>query len=55
MIRLQTPSRRTAHTLWLMASAVIALAVTHGVALPLLIAFFVDWLLGYGVLARLHG
>jgi len=56
MLRLRKPTRRTAHILWLVASAVIALLVTHGVALPLFIGlFFVVWLLGYGVLARLYG
>ena len=55
MLRLRKPTRRTVHTVWLVVSAVIALVVTHGVALPLFIAlFFVVWLLGYGVLARFY-
>jgi hypothetical protein len=56
MLRLRKPTRRQAHILWLVASAVIALLVTHGVALPLFIGlFFVVWLFGYGVLSRLFG
>ena len=49
------PTRRTAHIAWLIVSAVIALAVTHGTFAILFPAlFFVVWLLGYGVLARMY-
>jgi hypothetical protein len=53
--RLRKPTRRTAHIVWLAVSATVALVFTHGVALPLFIGlFFVVWLLGYGVLARVY-
>ena len=55
VLRFRKPTRRTVHIVWLIVSAVIALVVTHGVALPLFISlFFVVWLVGYGVLARLY-
>jgi uncharacterized iron-regulated membrane protein len=54
-LRLRRPTRRTAHTVWLAVSAMIALVFTRGVALPLFLGlFFVVWLLGYGVLIRLY-
>ncbi|MFA4964327.1 MAG: hypothetical protein WC709_01635 [Thermoleophilia bacterium] len=48
-------ARRTAHTVWLAVSALLAAVVTRG-ALPVifLAAFVVIWLLGYATLARLY-
>jgi hypothetical protein len=54
-LRLTTPTRGQAHVAWIVASAVVAFALTRAVALPLfLIVFFALWLCGYGVLARLY-
>ena len=41
--------------MWLIVSAVIALAVTRGTLVVLFLALFlVVWMLGYGVLARVY-
>jgi hypothetical protein len=53
--RPRKPTRSQAHAVWLVVSALVALVFTHGVALPLfLLVFFVVWLAGFGVLARLY-
>jgi len=53
--RLRWPTRREANVGWLVASAVVAFAVTRGIAIPLFLLFFlVLWLAGFGVLSRLY-
>ena len=53
--RLRWPTRREANVGWLVASALVAFAVTRGIAIPLfLLLFLVLWLAGFGVLARLY-
>jgi hypothetical protein len=55
MLRLRKPTRRTVHIVWLAVSALIALVFTRGVAIPLFVGlFFVVWLLGYTILARIY-
>jgi hypothetical protein len=54
-LRLRWPTRREANVGWLIASAVVAFAVTRGIAVPLFLLFFVVlWLAGFGVLARIY-
>lgn len=54
-MKLRAPKRRTAHLVWLIVAAVIALVLTRGaLAILFLGVFFVLWLVGYGVLARLY-
>lgn len=51
--RFTRPTRRQAHVAWLIASALVALALTHAVALPLfLLVFFAVWVCGYWVLVK---
>ncbi len=53
--RLTRPTRRQAHLVWLIASALVAFALTRAVALPLfLLVFFALWACGYWVLVRLY-
>jgi hypothetical protein len=53
--RLRWPTRREAHVGWLFASALLAFAVTRGVAIPLFLVLFLGlWLAGFGVLSRLY-
>jgi len=53
--RLTRPTRRQAHLVWLMTSALVAFALTRAVALPLfLLVFFALWACGYWVLVRLY-
>jgi hypothetical protein len=53
--RLRKPTRREVHIGWLVASALVAFALTRAVALPLfLFVFVVLWLAGFGVLWRLY-
>jgi len=55
MFRLRTPTRRTAHILWLIVSAVVALALTRGTVVAVFVAvYFVVWLLGYSTLMRMY-
>ena len=55
MLRLRKPTRRSAHIAWLVASAVIAVVITRGAVLAVFLAvYFIVWLLGYWVLARLY-
>jgi hypothetical protein len=55
MRRLRKPKRRTAHIAWLVIAASVALVFTRGAMIVLFMGlFFVLWLLGYGVLARLY-
>ena len=58
MLRLRRPrrpTRRTAHIVWLIVSAVLAVMITRGAVLAVFLGlFFIVWLLGYGVLARLY-
>ncbi len=52
---LARPTRAQCHLAWLVASALIAFALTRAAALPLfLAAFLVLWLAGFGVLVRLY-
>ena len=54
-LRLRRPTRSQAHVLLLIVCAFLAFALTRAVALPLFLAvFFVLWVCGYGVLARLY-
>jgi hypothetical protein len=51
--RFTKPTRRQAHVAWLVASALVAFALTRAVALPLfLLVFFAVWVCGYWVLVR---
>jgi len=53
--RLTKPTRRQAHVGWLVASALVAFALTRAVALPLfLLVFLAVWLCGYWALAKLY-
>jgi hypothetical protein len=53
---LARPTQRQAHVAWLVASALVAFALTRAVALPLfLLVFLVLWACGYWVLVRLYG
>lgn len=53
--RLRWPTRKEAHVGWLVASALVAFALTRAVALPLFVlVFLVLWIAGFGVLARLY-
>jgi hypothetical protein len=53
--RLRKPTRTEAHVGWLVVSALVALAFTHALALPLfLLIFFALWLAGFGLLSRLY-
>jgi len=55
MFKLRKPTRRSAHTLWLIVSAVVAVALTRGtVAVVFLAVYFVVWLLGYLTLMRVY-
>jgi hypothetical protein len=55
MLRLRRPARRTAHVVWLVVSAVIAVMLTRGtVAAVFLAVYFVVWLFGYWALARVY-
>ncbi len=55
MLRLRKPERRTAHVVWLIVSAVIAVVLTRGaVAAVFLAVYFVVWLFGYWALARVY-
>jgi len=54
-LRLRWPTRGEAHVGWLIASALVAFAVTRGIAVPVfLFLFVVLWLAGFGVLARIY-
>jgi hypothetical protein len=53
--RLRWPTRREANVGWLIASALVAFALTRGIAVPVFLLIFVLlWLAGFGVLARLY-
>ena len=55
MLRLQRPTPRTVHILWLIVSAVVALVVTRGALFAVFLAvYFVVWLLGYWAVVRLY-
>ena len=55
MFRLRKPTRRSAHTLWLIVSAAVAVALTRGTVMAAFVAvYFVVWLLGYLTLARVY-
>jgi hypothetical protein len=52
---LRWPTRGEAHVVWLVVCALVAFVFTRGVAMPLFVlVFFVLWLAGYGVLARVY-
>ena len=56
MFRLRKPTRRTAHIVWLIVSAVVAVVLTRNmVAAEFVAVYFVVWLLGYWALARAIG
>ena len=53
--RFTKPTRRQAHIAWLVASALVAFALTRAVALPLfLLVFLAVWLCGYWALVKLY-
>jgi hypothetical protein len=53
--RLTKPTRRQVHVAWLVFSALVAFALTRGIAVPLfLLIFFALWMAGFGVLLRLY-
>jgi hypothetical protein len=53
--RLRKPTPRQLHVAWVVASALVALVFTRGVAMPVFVlVFFALWLLGFGVLHRLY-
>ena len=53
--RLRKPTRREVHVGWLIASVLLAFALTRGIALPVfLVVFLALWLSGFGVLARFY-
>jgi hypothetical protein len=53
--RLRWPMRREAHIGWLVASIVVAFALTRAVAMPLFLLVFLGvWACGFGVLARFY-
>ena len=55
MLRLRKPTRRTAHIVWLIVSAVVAVVLTRGTVMAAFVAvYFVVWLLGYWALARVY-
>ena len=55
MFRLRKPTRRTAHIVWLIVSAVVAVVLTRNmVAAEFVAVYFVVWLLGYWALARVY-
>jgi hypothetical protein len=55
MLRLRKPARRTAHIVWLIVSAVLAVVLARGALVVVFLAvFFVVWLLGYWALGRVY-
>lgn len=53
--RLSKPTPQQAHVVWLIASALVAFALTRAVALPLfLLAFLAVWACGFWLLVRLY-
>lgn len=54
-LRLGKPTRRQVHAGWVVVSALLAFALTRGIAVPVFVlVFFALWLVGFGVLARLY-
>jgi hypothetical protein len=52
--RLGKPTRRQVHVAWLVFSALVAFALTRGIAVPVfLLVFFGLWMAGFGVLRRM--
>lgn len=53
--RLSKPTSQQAHVVWLIASALVAFALTRAVALPLfLLVFLAVWACGFWLLVRLY-